>query len=240
MSDLTTDLLPNTDFRQVRLYSPHMGNASAIGAKVQLYFSDATQSAAQWVSGGSGRGTQRSRILTFAVPYGATVESMRIKWPDGFTETKDSSFPGINSTGLLVVEDSRTATIDPSSISGSKSLIPGGIIFEFEFVADRPLDSARAWFKPDHNDTNSVFYGNEECLCDYLYEWKILKAGTPGVTVEISQIGDNEFRHYIRWDDWCCYGDCVYKFGVNGWYEGVAAGPLDGGWLTTKTCLTGF
>jgi len=236
----TVDVLPGTSFRKIRLYSPKMGNPSAIGAKAQLFHSTAGPSAAQWVSGGSGRGTQRSRILTFGVPAGGTVDSLRITWPDGFTETKDSSFPGLNSTGLLVIEDTRTATIDPSSITGSKTLIVGGIIFEFEFVADRPMDGARAWFKPDHDNINSVTNGNVECLCGYQYEWKILKEGVAGVTVEISQIGDNEFLHYIRWDDWCCYQDCEYKFGVNGWFEGVAAGPLDGGWLTTKTCLTGF
>jgi len=231
----TVDVLPGVNFRKIRLHSPHFGNPSAIGAKVQLFHSNGTATAAQWVCGGTGRGTQKSRILTFGIPETASVDSMQVTWPDGYSETKGPSFPGLNSTALLAVEDSRVVAIDASSITGTFTLVPDDLYFEFEYYANRPLADMRVRFFPDPDGTNP-----SDCLCGGGTNMKVLKEGVSGVTIKITQTGPNEYRHYLKWDNWCCAGDCNYAFGVNGWFGDAMLGPIYGGRMITKICLTGF
>ncbi len=74
------------------------GNASAIGAVVELAWSGARQR--QVVSGGSGFSAQNQRRLHYGLGAHATVEQLVIRWPSGRRQVIEA--PGVDRVHLIV------------------------------------------------------------------------------------------------------------------------------------------
>jgi hypothetical protein len=68
-------------------------NASAIGARVRLYWNGREQ--LQEVSGGNGYAAQNQRRLHFGLGKGPKIEKAVIEWPSGETQTIDAPEAGI-------------------------------------------------------------------------------------------------------------------------------------------------
>ena len=89
-------------------------NKSAIGARINLTAGGVTT--VKEVSGGAGRGSFNSLPVEFGLGNATTVEIIKIRWPNGTTET----FNNINSNQINIIkEGSSTLSVDENLLDNS-------------------------------------------------------------------------------------------------------------------------
>ncbi|HHC79266.1 MAG TPA: T9SS type A sorting domain-containing protein [Flavobacteriia bacterium] len=89
-------------------------NKSAIGARINLTAGGVTT--VKEVSGGAGRGSFNSLPVEFGLGNATTVEIIKIRWPNGTTET----FNNINSNQINIIkEGSSTLSVDENLLDDS-------------------------------------------------------------------------------------------------------------------------
>ncbi len=89
-------------------------NKSAIGARINLTAGGVTT--VKEVSGGAGRGSFNSLPVEFGLGNATTVEIIKIRWPNGATET----FNNINSNQINIIkEGSSTLSVDENLLGDS-------------------------------------------------------------------------------------------------------------------------
>jgi hypothetical protein len=89
-------------------------NKSAIGARINLTAGGVTT--VKEVSGGAGRGSFNSLPVEFGLGNATTVEIVKIRWPNGTTET----FNNINSNQINIIkEGSSTLSVDENLLDDS-------------------------------------------------------------------------------------------------------------------------
>lgn len=219
---------------QVRLLGGGKSDLSAIGSRVDVFAPDGytTRVApAMWVNGGSGRGGQKSGVLTIEPSQALSTVNIRVTWPDGGVTTFDDV--AVSQSGVLVLEDTRQPAIDSSSVTETKSLAAG--TFEdwtFTWNADCPLSELFVEIDVDPLGTNGV-----ECACDYndpivtVYDW------SPGSTKQVTRTGVSTFQHTLTIESWCCAANCDYLYRVGGSFIGTT---VYSNWKTPtkiKSCL---
>lgn len=204
-------------------------NLAAIGAVVTV------QDQKQRVDGGSGRGGQDPRTLTFGLgQYSGSTVAAEIAWPNGSTQASTLTVGQVNS----VLDAGRDPQIQDSSISGSSEPFPGmETIWVFRWATLYPTIESEDWVH-----LQSTYDANPApSPCDIGQEFTEIRQGDPWVTVQPVEIGANGwYWHELRWRRACVSG-CTYWFRVySSSMVQEKSGPSSGSWkrLLVPVCIS--
>jgi ASPIC and UnbV/FG-GAP-like repeat len=236
-SEQLVEELENVDFVRVRCVRDAMGNMAAIGSVVEVFEGSELVAPTQYVSGGEGRGSQRSRTLTFGLVSNLLQDdyvTVKVTWPDGFVE-EFTDVP-INNSAIQVLHDTRVPGIDTSSVAATTEMRPGMIDWTFEWESNIPLTDPRVTFIPGYS-------GSMPCFCGVAATDTIrLTDQTYNVETDAELVENGCYRYTLSWaDTWCCSRGCMYEYEVSG-RDGDTIYGKDV-WYTKKTpklCVSGF
>lgn len=129
---------PAGNFVSIVLVSSGANNASSIGVAVTATYGSPTVMEVQQVDGGSGRGGQNDRVLTFGLgAWGGPVE-LSIAWPGGHVQQVTIPAADLNPSTPIAITDTTNPTISQGSLSCSIAVQADNGLMEwtFEWITD--------------------------------------------------------------------------------------------------------
>lgn len=208
-------------------------NKGATGARVTFATNDGVAAPvimAQHIDGGSGRGTQASRILHFGTGSHSRNVKATVVWPNGRVQVDSSLVTSVNLPLYTISEPASAPAIVTGSVQFQYAARPGGwATWTFRWRttgSTNPLLDRVVVYDPP---------GQSEPCQQGTYELRDNQLGV-SVTVEPSPLGG--YQHTLVWEDGPCvgYSGCSYRYKVyskNGGQE-VASAERS---LTLGACL---
>ena len=199
----------------VKLFSGGPNNTTAIGARVVASYNGTEQ--VQQVDGGSGRGGQNDRILTFGLgDYNGSVD-LTIKWPLGYTQYETVPADSVDTGRPVEYEDETPITVVTNSL-------------QVDYV-HQPLDGKLEWTLIWDTDYNS------KAILDAV---EINGPGweNPWVTYpqtsQIVRLSTGGYRHTVVISDFdCAIGSYTFKVRSS-------TDATTGAWSATKSKTVRF
>ncbi|MBD3334342.1 MAG: M6 family metalloprotease domain-containing protein [Candidatus Eisenbacteria bacterium] len=176
-------------------------NASAIGARVELYAAGRRQ--VREIAAGSGHWSQDSRTLSFGLAGAAVADSIRVLWPSGTVQ--DTVPPGVDQR-LTIVEPSPVAHVADHDVGNLVlSVTDQGILgflddsqsegsgFIFPAAGSNVLYLGSLWVSQCE-----TYVANRDFGADPEQEWEV--AGSPDGHVAVDTLGvsDQDIRSAYR------------------------------------------
>jgi hypothetical protein len=215
---------------KLRLVSPNADNANrqGIGAAVTVTAGGLVQTAQ--VDGGSGRGGQRDRTLTFGLGDYTGPITATIRWPGGTVQSDVdliASGAGAGETVNIVSDAAPTV----SNVNVATLVVPGTTFFDWVFTWDTDAACKAA------NDV--LTFDQLEIANPCWPGWTTVTPATTGITYTYAAKSGGGYTHTIRIDHEDCNLNCSFRYTVS------SDGGLQSATSPTKTkvvkfCPSGF
>lgn len=190
---------------KVRLESPTSNgvNRQGIGAAVTITAGSLVQT--QLVDGGSGRGGQRDRILTFGLDDYSGPVTATVRWPGGTQQSEVdliASGAGASET-VNVISDVQPVV---SNVSVASYVVPGISFFDWEFSWDTDVACKTA------NDVVNFDQVGIENPC--WPGWTAVYATSSGIIYSYTAKTGGGYTHKIRINHEACNLFCSFRYTV--------------------------
>lgn len=183
-------------------------NRNGIGALVDFRFTPAlgaTIVQRQLVDGGSGRGCQQARSLTFATGDQGGDVQVDVRWPNG--RRQQLSLAAVQGGAVYTVSEPEGAPeIERRSVSARCIALPGQqAIWEFKW---RTL----AWSNPalDRVTVRDTAGTPPACQIGQI----VLSSTVYGVNVTVEEHPQGGYWHIVTWEGIACAAPCSYRYDV--------------------------
>lgn len=189
---------------KVRLESPanDMVNRQGIGAVVEVTAGSLIQT--QIVDGGSGRGGQKDRTLTFGLgDYSSDIVTATVRWPGGLVQP-----------GVALIVSGGTA---PETVNVISDVAPVLSDVKSEMVIDPgtgDVDWKFSWntIAATTNADDTVFIDQSGILDPCLPGWTMIVPGS--LPYSYTYDSSSGYEHVLIIPNWDCEGPCSFRFSV--------------------------
>lgn len=214
---------------KVRLVSPtnDVVNRQAIGAAVSVTAGSLVQT--QLVDGGSGRGGQRDRTLTFGLGDYTGPVSATIGWPGGTQSEVDLIVSGAGTAETVnIVSDAAPAI---SNVNVASLVVPGTTFFDWVFSWDTDVACKTA---------NDVLTFDQQGINNPCWPgWTTVTPASPGITYTYAAKSGGGYTHTVRIDHEDCNLGCSFRYTVTS-DSGLHQDSSPTKTKTVKFCPSGF
>ena len=219
---VTKDQAPQNNWVGLRLNSPYgANNRLGIGATVTLTSGAMTQ--AQVQDAGSGYASRHEDDLVFGLGANAGAVTAQIRWPTGRTQTV---------TGLAL--NQQNTVVDDSPVIDDASVGFSSVYH----VNTGKVDWVFTWhtFNTSPTSRDTVTLDLSSVPYDCRPPAGVLTENTYGVTITLSDLGDNTFEHVLTYANLDCTAGCSIPYAVT---SGVSdyVRTSEGHLFSIKSCL---
>lgn len=183
---------PVYNYLTISLNTHGANNTSAIGTMVSAVDPNTNQTLqTRWVNGGSGRGGQDDRILTFGLGDYSGDVTLIIDWPGGHHQTESIAALQLNPSSPIEIDDETNPVVDPASLSCHYTLQPNGLV-QWTFEWDTDVSS-----KWDRNKIVLSGPGSFGTVTRWAFQAGAMSSGT--------RAPDGSYHHVFVLDDQPCH-----------------------------------